>query len=129
MKQIDNLIISIMSNKNIQKDALKSFREGNGYDIFDLTKFNDNNPYILSENIFEKFIIFANQNKNNKEIFQNIEPFITNKENISDKIFNMLLDFAKNKNEWIYLGLCHANLSEDKVKILKDLNLDESFWY
>lgn len=45
---------------------------------------------------------------------------------MTDFSFESLFSFAKNGNEWIYLGLCHVNLSEVKNKRLKNLGLDES---
>ena len=51
------------------------------------------------------------------------------KENITNTIFEELLKFAADGNSWIYLGLCHADLSDAQNRKLKSLGLDESLWY
>lgn len=116
MEQIDTVIERIITTGKIDDK------------FFTIENFKSKNPYIVSEPVFLNFIDFANANNNNKQVFREIEPFITYNYNITDRVFNELLLFAK-KNEWMYLGLCHANLSEEKAKILKNLHIPESFWY
>lgn len=116
MRQIDKEIQQIMATGNFDSK------------LFSLENFKSESPYLVSESIFIDFINFARKSKKNTELFREIEPFITFSNNITDNVFNELLDFAK-KNEWIYLGLCHANLPDEKVNVLKNLNLPISFWY
>lgn len=96
--------------------------------FFTIENFRNKNPYVISEPTFLRFINFAKANDKNKQVFREIEPFITFSYNVTDRVFSELLLFAK-KNEWMYLGLCHANLPVEKVKILKNLHLPESYWF
>lgn len=116
MKQIDKEIQQIMATGKFDKN------------LFSLETFKKESPYKISEATFLDFISFASKDKESMEVFREVEPFITFSYNITDRVFNELLLFAK-KNEWMYLSLCHGNLSEEKVKVLKNLNLPESYWY
>ena len=114
MEQIDKVIEQIIATGKFDDK------------FFTIENLKNKGPFVVSEPVFLSFIDFANVNNKNKRVFREIEPFITYNYNITDNVFNELLQFAE-KNEWMYLGLCHANLSEEKVKVLKKLNLSESF--
>lgn len=129
MSDINSEIIKLLNDEEYQKRALNSFSQGKFFGVFDNNKFLKNYPYVVSEENFFKIIEKACESEQFKEIFINIEPFIMCSENITDALFEKLLAFAKDKNEWVYLGLCHANLSEEKNKRLKTLGLDDSLWY
>lgn len=122
-------IVKLLDDGDYQRKASDAFRQGSFFDVFDNNQYRENYPYIVSEENFLKMIEKSCESEKFKEIFKNIEPFILNNQNINDFLFERLLMFAKDKNEWIYLGLCHANLSEEKNEKLKALGLDECLWY
>ena len=128
MLDINLQINKLLCDKNYQIRALEAFNRGDFFDVFNNEQYKREYPYIVSEENFLKIIKKAYTSKQFKEIFKNIEPFILSSENMTDVLFESLLSFAKNGNEWIYLGICHANLSEDKNKRLENLGLDESLW-
>lgn len=128
MLDINPEINKLLYDYRYQKKALEAFNQGEFFDVFNNEQYKLEYPYIVSEENFLKIIKKAYISEQFKEIFKNIEPFILSSENITDLLFESLLSFAKNGNEWIYLGLCHANLSEEKNKILKFFGLDESLW-
>ena len=129
MLDINSNILKLLYDHEYQQKALEAFNQGKYFDVFNNSQYKKNHPYIVSEENFLKIIKKADDSKRFKDIFMNIEPFILNSENMTDLLFESLLSFAKKQNEWIYLGLCHANLSEEKNKRLKTLGLDESLWY
>ncbi len=129
MLDVNSKISKLLDNYEYQQKALDAFNQGKFFDVFNNSQYQREYPYIVSEENFLKIIEKAYESKQFKEIFINIEPFILNSENMTDLLFESLLAFAKKKNEWIYLGLCHANLSEERNKRLKALGLDESLWY
>lgn len=129
MLDINSKISKLLYDDEYQQKAAEAFGQGKFFDVFDNDLYQSNSPYIVSEENFLKVIEKAGKSKRFKEIFMNIEPFILHSENVTDLLFERLLSFAKKKNEWIYLGLCHANLSEEKNKRLRALGLDESLWY
>lgn len=129
MLDINAKISKLLYDYEYQQKALEAFKQGKFFDVFNNSQYVKDYPYIVSEENFLKIIKKAYNSKRFKEIFRNIEPFILSSENVTDLLFESLLSFAKKQNEWIYLGLCHANLSEEKNKRLKALGLDESLWY
>ncbi len=129
MLDINLQIVKLLDDDDYQRKASEAFRQGEFFDIFDNNRYRENYPYIVSEENLLKVIEKSCDSEKFKDIFKNIEPFILNDHNITDFLFERLLMFAKDKNEWVYLGLCHANLSEEKNKKLKALGLDECLWY
>ena len=126
---IDETIKKLLYDRVYQNNALKAFNDGKFFDVFDNEAFSKHYPYLVSEKLFLEIIDCAKSKKVFKKIFINIEPYIMVKENITDTIFEELLKFAADGNSWIYLGLCHADLSASKNDRLKSLGLDESLWY
>ena len=129
MTNCDDKINYLMINKNNVKEYLSRIRHGEEDDLFNSSKFQSNQPYIVSEEVFIKLLNMAKQYKQYKEMLKEIKGFIVIKENITDKVFAELLNMAQNGNDWLFLDLCHANLPREKQKILKDLNLPAAFWY
>lgn len=129
MLDINLQICKLLDDDEYRQKAEEAFAKGEYFDIFDNNRLKSRYPYIVSEENFLEIIDRACRSPRFKDIFMNIEPFVLNSENVTDLVFERLLTFAKNGNEWIYLGLCHANLSEEKNKKLEALGLDESLWY
>ncbi len=129
MLDINLQICKLLDDDEYRQKAEEAFAKGEYFDIFDNNRLKSRYPYIVSEENFLEIIDRACRSPRFKDIFMNIEPFILNSENVTDLVFERLLTFAKNGNEWIYLGLCHANLSEEKNEKLRALGLDESLWY
>lgn len=128
MKCVDNIIKRIIRNVFFRHHLMVSMHNGNYCGIFSLDIYMSDRPYMVSENVFLEFIQKAGKNKSINKVFKEINAYIIFEENITDRIFKELLNFAKD-NDWIYLSLCHANLSESRVNVLKELGLDESLWY
>lgn len=128
MKCVDNIIKSLVRNGVIRHHFMVSVRRGKYEGVFSFDMYLRDRPYIVSENIFLELIQKASINISVNELFKEINAFIIFEENVTDRIFKELLKFAQ-CNDWIYLSLCHANLSESKVNVLKQIILDESLWY
>ena len=129
MINCDDKINELMTNKKNAKEYLSKIRKGEEDDFFNLGKFPSNQPYIVSEEVFIKFLNMAKKCKQYKELLKDIKGFIVIKENLTDKVFTQLLNMAKNGDDWLFLDLCHANLPKEKQKILRELNLPEALWY
>ena len=125
----DDKINYLMLNKNNVKESLSRIRHGKEDDLFNSGEFQSNQPYIVSEEVFIKFLDKAKRYKQYKEMLKEIKGFIVIKENITDKVFAELLNMAQSGDDWLFLDLCHANLSSEKQKILKNLNLPETLWF
>ena len=125
----DDKINYLMLNKNNVKESLSRIRHGKEDDLFNSGEFQSNQPYIVSEEVFIKFLDKAKRYKQYKEMLKEIKGFIVIKENITDKVFAELLNMAQSGDDWLFLDLCHANLSNEKQKILKELNLPETLWF
>ena len=129
MVYCDDKINYLMLNKNNVKESLSRIRHGKEDDLFNSGEFQSNQPYIVSEEVFIKFLDKAKRYKQYKEMLKEIKGFIVIKENITDKVFAELLNMAQSGDDWLFLDLCHANLTSEKQKILKNLNLPETLWF
>ena len=129
MTNCDDKINYLMINKNNVKEYLSRIRHGEEDDLFNSIEFQSNQPYLVSEEVFIEFLDLAKKYKQYKELLKDIKGFIIIKENVTDKVFAQLLNMAQNGDDWLFLDLCHANLSNEKQKILKELNLPETFWF
>ena len=129
MINCDKKLYDLMINKNNVKEYLSRIRHGEEDDLFNSIEFQSNQPYLVSEEVFIEFLDLAKKYKQYKELLKDIKGFIIIKENVTDKVFAQLLNMAQNGDDWLFLDLCHANLSNEKQKILKELNLPETFWF
>ena len=129
MVNCDEKLDNLMANKKNIKEFLSKIRRGEEDEFFNSGKFQNNQPYIVSEEVFIRLLNMAKIHKKYRDLLKEIKGFIVIKENVTDDVFTELLNMAKNGYDWLFLDLCHANLSKEKQKILKALNLPEALWF
>ena len=129
MINCDEKLNTLLKDMRNAKEYLSKLRRGEIDNIFNIDNFQNYQPYLVSEEVLINFLDMAQKYKQYKELLKEIAGFIVIKENVTDKVFDELLNMAKSGNDWLFLHLCHANLSKEKQKILKDLNLPKALWY
>lgn len=119
--KISTFIRKIMDNEDYK---LKKSLSYNNYSLF------KNKENKIDEDIFLEFIKKMQDDDALITIYRDISSFLLIKANITDKIFNELLDMSKKeKFSWNFVYLCHADLFESQQKILKNLGLNDAYFY
>jgi len=120
--KINTFVNKILNDINYRQKKARAF---NNYKLF------ENKKNIIDEDIFLEFIEKMQNNDELLSIYRDISICLLTKENLTNKVFQALVDMAKKpKFSFCWVYLCHAtDIDKDQIEYLKSLKLNEVYWY